>query len=548
MDTRCLAALCIGIEEYQDAGRFVNLPNASRDAQDFSQEMLRRGFQERNLISLVGHVTEGALTRSISSFLELVENDVSQRDIHLVVVFVAAHGMQLQSGELPAIWASDSDATRDATCDLDALLVKPLDMMRGGKIKAWFIIDTCRENRSINTWTGLAEDNAYRRLLWRSQTDFQLLLACDRGRAASDQHSMTEALISAFRDPHNDLEAVCKKAQASVQEQSRGRQQPWISSRGDFSGIFLPAERPSELILCLRAEWVQVLILGTGCVIALFVVMLCGMLEIGITWHESDRRGPKVIAVILDLCVFCQSLTLDWLKVQALETTISSLLANTAKNPVLTALWVIWWVCKICSECAVREGLLANTTQVLSSLGYNVLNASFLSSSIVQVLRSVALQPEFRTCFHWLARDFLRGFLPTAIIGEAFVMWRCHRSAAREEFIRHEAKLYILCLYLGWICSFAAWIISKRIRLQGEENTRAVRKFEQTSAEMCVVKCVWCCAFTAQTVLWSSEEHRTLGTKYHSLAFVVERVCAFLTLSLLKKLAKLYSGLSDLPH
>lgn len=237
MDTRCLAALCIGIEEYQDAGHFVNLPNASRDAQDFSREMLIWGFQERNLISLVGHVTEGALTRSISSFLELVENNVSQRDIHLVVVYVAAHGEQLQSGELPAIWASDSDAI----CDLDALLVKPLDMMKGGKIKVWFVIDTCRENRSINTWTGLAEGNAYRRLLWRSQTDFQLLLACDRGRAASDQHSMTKELISALRDPHNDLEAVCKKAQASVQEQSRGRQRPWISSRGDFSGIFPPA-------------------------------------------------------------------------------------------------------------------------------------------------------------------------------------------------------------------------------------------------------------------------------------------------------------------
>lgn len=544
MDTRCLAALCIGIEEYQDAGHFVNLPNASRDAQDFSQEMLRRGFQERNLISLVGHVTESALTRSISSFLELVENDVSQRDIHLVVVFVAAHGMQLQSGELPAIWASDSDGI----CDLDALLVKPLDMMKGGKIKAWFVIDTCRENRSINTWTGLAEDNAYRRRLWRSQTDFQLLFACDRGRAASDQHSMTKELISALRDQHNDLEAVCKKAQASVQEQSRGRQRPWISSRGDFSGIFLPTERPSWLILCLRVEWVQVFLRGTGCVIALFVVMLWEMLEISIPWHECDRRGPKVIAVFLDLCVFRQSLTLDWLTVQALETRRRSLLSLLAKNPRLTALWVIWWVCKIRSECAVGEGLLANKAQILSSLGYNVLNASFLSSSIVQVLRSVALQPEFRTCFHWLARDFLRGFLPTAFIGEFFVMWRCHRSAAREEFI-----LYILCLWLGWICSTFAWIISTSIRLQGEENTRdqvAVRKFEQASLTLCVVKFVWCCAFTAQTLLWcsSSEEHRTLGTKYHSLTFVVERVCAFLTLSLLKNLAKLYSGLNDLPH
>ena len=307
--------------------------------------------------------------------------------------------------------------------------------------------------------------------------------------------------------------------------------------------------------IALLVSWhllvrVQVFLRGSGCVIALFVVMLWEMLEISIPWHECDRRGPKVIAVFLDLCVFCQSLTLDWLTVQALETRRRSLLSLLAKNPPLTALWVIWWVCKIRSECAVGEGLLANKAQILSSLGYNVLNASFLSSSIVQVLRSVALQPENRTCFNWLAHDFLRGFLPTAFIGEVFVMW-CLRSAARGEFIRHEAKLYILCLYLGLICSIVAWIISNSIRLQGEGNTRdqvAVRKFERASAEICVVKFVWCCAFTVQTFLWSSEEHRTLGTKYHSFAFVVERACAFLTLSLLKKLAKLFSGLNDLPH
>ena len=424
--------------------------------------------------------------------------------------------------------------------------------MKGGKIKAWFVIDTCRENRSINTWTGLAEDNAYRRRLWRSQTDFQLLFACDRGRAASDQHSMTKELISALRDHNNDLEAVCKKAQASVQEQSRGRQRPWISSRGDFSDIFLPADRPRWLILYLRVEWVEFLSLGTGCVIALLVVMLWGMLELSIPWHECDRRGPKEIAVFLDLCVFLQSLTLDWLPFQALETNRSSLLSLLAQNRRVTAFWVIWWVCKIRSECAVGEGLLANKAQILSSLGYNVLNASFLSSSIVQVLRSKALQPEFRTCFNWLAHHFPRGFLPTAFIGECFVMW-CLRSAAREEFIRHEAKLYILCLYLGLICSFVAWKISNSIRLQGEGNTRdqvAVRKFERASKEIFFVKFVWCCAFTAQTLLWRSslEERRTLGTKYHWIAFVVERVCAFRTLYLLKKLAKLYSGLNDLPH
>ena len=261
MVTTC-AALCIGIEDYQDPD-FENLPNACRDAQDFSQELLIRGFQNRNLFLLVGHVTHSALRQTISRFLELVERDVSQEGVHLVVVFVAAHGMQLQSGELPAIWASD-DSTPIAMVDLDALLLKPLDMLKGGKINAWFVVDTCRENRSINTWTGHTQDSAFRRLLWKSQTDFHFLLACDRGRVASDQHSMTNAVVCALKNPHNDLEAVCKEAEASVAELSHGRQRPWRYSRGDFSGIFLPEERADQAILCLPLPLLRLWFVGWG--------------------------------------------------------------------------------------------------------------------------------------------------------------------------------------------------------------------------------------------------------------------------------------------
>lgn len=269
-------------------------------------------------------------------------------------------------------------------------------------------------------------------------------------------------------------------------------------------------------------------------------------METGIRWHESDRRGPKLIAIPLDAIVFLMSLTVDWLTVQPHS-------QSPLRQKPYHYLTVIWLGCKIYSEdCAAGNGWLANITQMVSSLGYNLLNASFLSSSILLVLRLVALQPELSTfgCgFNWLAHEFLRGFLPTAFIGEAFVMLCLF--AQREELIRHEAKLYILCLYLGWVCSIIAWIISNRIRLKGRENTRdqvAVRKFEQASAAMLGVKTVWCFSFTAQTLLWFFENEKFMfGTKYHSLAFAVERVCASLTFCLLKKLAKLYSGLNDLP-
>lgn len=115
-----------------------------------------------------------------------------------------------------------------------------------------------------------------------------------------------------------------------------------------------------------------------------------------------------------------------------------------AQNPRLTG---VWWLCKMNAEWCLAEGILTNVNCLVTSMGYNVLNVCFLSSSLVLVLRLVALQPEVRNCglgFHLLAQEFLAGFLPTAFMGVLVVMWRCHRSATRTECIEHEAKLYIL--------------------------------------------------------------------------------------------------------
>ena len=236
MDCTCLAALCVGIEEYQH-GDFPDLPNASRDANNFSREMLRRGFQDNNLFLLVGHVSQQKLKEGILKFLKCTEDNISIEGVQLLVVFIAAHGTQPRSSELPAILASDYENDMYSVLDLDTLLLKPLDSIQGGKIKAWFVVDTCRENKCIQTWTGHAE-NSLKRLRWSSETDFQILLACDRGRVASDQHSLTAALLCALKSQQSDLEAVCKEAQTSIELLSSGRQRPWRYCRVIFLASF----------------------------------------------------------------------------------------------------------------------------------------------------------------------------------------------------------------------------------------------------------------------------------------------------------------------
>ena len=311
-----LAALCVGIEEYQydieecqhgDVPHGLHhLPNASRDANNFSREMLRRGFRDNNLFLLVGHVSQQKLKEGILKFLKYAEDNISREGVQLLVVFIAAHGKQPQGSELPVILASDYENEIHSVLDLDTLLLKPLDSMQGGKIKALFVLDTCRENTCIQTWTG-HDQRSLKRSRQCSETDFQILLACDRGRVASDADSLTAAFLCALRSPQSDLEVACKQAQTSIEVHSSGTQRPWRYCHSDFSGIFLPdEERPCMRLPLAVLTW---LVRGTGGLFAAIVVLLWGLLESGITWSRIDQSGPEIIEVILDTCVFCMSLT-----------------------------------------------------------------------------------------------------------------------------------------------------------------------------------------------------------------------------------------------
>ena len=198
-----LAALCVGIGSYSN---LTDLPKAKKDAELFARKLRCRGLKKNGLFLCVGVVTEFKLGEAINSFLKVIRGSrAPHKTSQLVVIYLAGHGQQMQAGELPSILTSEATSTIcEAGCvHLDSMLLRPLDSMRECKLKVWLVIDTCRENRGITTWTN-NEEKEPKRSRWHSPTDFQILLACDRGRLARDQPSLADALIHAMQDSSKD--------------------------------------------------------------------------------------------------------------------------------------------------------------------------------------------------------------------------------------------------------------------------------------------------------------------------------------------------------
>ena len=210
-----VGALCIGIEEYSSKD-LLNLPKARRDAEQFSRALISKGLAENSLHLHVGEVCHSTLLAAIRDFLRMVEKHYSEcpgTEPQLIVICVASHGRQPDSCELPTVLASDAASPQSdvGSVDLDSQILRPLDSLTArktkGRLKVLLVIDTCRENPQIGTYTGNAE-TLMKRSRWRSKTDFQMVLACDRGRLASEEPSLTEALIRELECPDKDVVAV----------------------------------------------------------------------------------------------------------------------------------------------------------------------------------------------------------------------------------------------------------------------------------------------------------------------------------------------------
>lgn len=200
------------------------------------------------------------------------------------------------------------------------------------------------------------------------------------------------------------------------------------------------------------------------------------------------------------------------------------------------------------NEWSLVEDSYVSAFRIVSSLGHNILNVSFLCSSIVLVIRLITMlklriteDPGFTT--EEFVPGFLKGFLATAFVLGVIVMCIFHRSFKKAEYIEHESKLYFLCLFWGWVFSVLAWVISRSMESLGPHRRKVVCKFSRASFVICGAKTVWCLA----TLFWPSIKTTLSEPQYHQylVAFIVERLCACLTLHQLKELA---ASLNQLPE
>ncbi|CAE7209955.1 unnamed protein product [Symbiodinium pilosum] len=277
------------------------------------------------------------------------------------------------------------------------MLLRPLDSMRECKLKVWLVIDTCRENRGITTWTN-NEEKEPKRSRWHSPTDFQILLACDRGRLARDQPSLADALIHAMQDSSKDLEAVCKEAQAEVD----------MFSSGSF------------------------------------------------------------VYNIINTCLLASAMSVFF-----------QLLASQPLQGTLQREW----------DC-------------------------------------------FGRAFNLLAWYFLRSFLPTAFLGELFVMVFARSTESTEEFVEQENKFYLVFLILGVLLAWLGLKVSATSRVR--DGSREHTKLRRIVFQLFIVKLVWFLCRGSHWALMCSQL-RLLASKYNFFMVVMERLCALQTMLLLKE-------------
>ncbi|CAJ1334651.1 unnamed protein product [Effrenium voratum] len=579
-----LAALCVGIEQYQCAG-LKHLPGA-RDAENFAS-FLRENTElsEQKLHLCVGEVTKAMLEKSVHHFTQVVRRALEKGDpCRLLIIFVAAHGKQLPKSELPAILPSDVPFAecQAGLVDLDASLILPLDSVKQQKLKVCLVVDTCRENHHITTWTGNRQTFT-QQFRWRSSTDFHMLLACDRGRLANDEHSLTDALIHALRcDPSMDWESACKAAQTNIEERSQGRQRPWMNSRGDVSNICL-SQQHQDADLCIPKWILQSLMLAAGVLAGIIVVLLFWILLLNVDmrctvntgrystgcpdnscfctdcdpcnmylaerhswqWHQFNCH---VFGLPLNRCWLSLSMNVWWLGATLRLGWLSLQLQSTAFALDRGQLLLVVVACGLnaTSAISVPQSCLSRSAKLVSiSLKYNISNTCLLAASISIVVRLISLQPAQRRCaeaLNLLPRQFLQSFVPTVLFGVLCITALGRSTESAEEFVEQENKFYFLYLLLGVLFAWISWREAQGISIG---NYRFHVQLKRLVWHLLIVKLGWC---TCRSLHWflTCYHFTTLTDKYNLFMILVERISVLQILSLIRQFTVLYAKLNSL--
>jgi hypothetical protein len=214
-------ALVIGNSAYQNVAR---LDNPRNDATLMAETLAGLGF------TLVGggaqlDLDKSSLDKVVQNFGRLIQGT------DVTLFYYAGHGVQVNGANY--LVPVDANATREADVDFQMLDVnKVLNQMQGSGTRLNIVIlDACRNNpfggrglRSSNG--GLAQMQA---------PDGTLIsYATQPGSVAqdgTDGHSpFTRALAKVVREPGLDIFETFNEVGLTVKRETRGSQQPWLSS------------------------------------------------------------------------------------------------------------------------------------------------------------------------------------------------------------------------------------------------------------------------------------------------------------------------------
>eukprot|EP00438_Fugacium_kawagutii_P019742 Skav227348 [mRNA] locus=scaffold1665:100674:102299:+ [translate_table: standard] len=519
-----LSALCVGISEYECKG-LKPLLGARRDAENFATSLCARKLPEDKLHFLVGKVLKSDLDDLICQFINTIRSSPSSSAPVLVFVFIAGHGKQPASNQLPAIFTSDTRSPEhdDDLVDLDRSILRPLHSIKHRKLKVWIVIDACRWNPALDTFAG------------RSQTDFKILLSCDPGRYAVDDQSLADAVIRALQDPEKDVEAVCNEAQNQVQSSTRGFQGPWTLTRGNFIAILLPASKTETY--AMSQELLTNLASLLGLLGAIFVAWLFHFLlnHIDMSCAVGGPRdaGYPWITFFLDICWHSLNARLLYSRFQEGGLNRWDLLLVVVVSGLNAASPMVVW----------RHLLSKGTILIMRSLKYNVINTCMLTSSISMLLRLLSLQPRHPNDSRTLGSLFkhlLPYFLVIVFVLQCFILINLSPTDSQVEDSKTPFNLYkkgssttlfLLSLILGTISSgVACW-------LAGEDSLKSVVwQFFLLKLGWCFCRCLhwrWVCLNFA------------MSNEYQLLVKTAERLAALQVLRLAQRFSEVHAELAN---
>ena len=263
-------------------------------------------------------------------------------------------------------------------------------------------------------------------------------------------------------------------------------------------------------------------------------------------WEDFECRlfgllpmNRCILALGLNLCWLGVTLRLSWQLLQALRRERHQ--ASASRR----TLWLVFVSCCLSATNAMSLpwSCLSSSVKLLArSFVYNIINTCLLASAMSVFFQLLASQPLqgtlqrewdcFGRAFNLLAWYFLRSFLPTAFLGELFVMVFARSTESTEEFVEQENKFYLVFLILGVLLAWLGLKVSATSRVR--DGSREHTKLRRIVFQLFIVKLVWFLCRGSHWALMCSQL-RLLASKYNFFMVVMERLCALQTMLLLKE-------------